>query len=65
MTWIRADICNVGIELAQLAVVATAYLLVAAWFRQRHWYRPRFVVPASMAIAATGVFWTLQRVAGF
>ena len=56
---------NVGIELAQLAVVATAYLLVAAWFRQRGWYRPRFVVPASMAIAATGLFWTLQRVAGF
>jgi len=56
---------NVGIELAQLAVVATAYLLIAAWFRQRAWYRPRFVVPASMAIAATGVFWTLQRIVGF
>ena len=56
---------NVGIELAQLAVVAGAYLLVAAWFRQRAWYRPRFVVPASMLIAATGVFWTLQRVVGF
>ncbi|HKS22762.1 MAG TPA: HupE/UreJ family protein [Thermoanaerobaculia bacterium] len=56
---------NVGIELAQLAVVVTAYLLVAAWFRQRDWYRPRFVVPASMMIAATGVFWTLQRVVGF
>ncbi len=53
---------NVGIELAQLAVVATAYLLVAVWFRQRTWYRPRFVVPASMLIAATGVFWTLQRI---
>ena len=56
---------NVGIELAQLAVVAGAYLLIAAWFRQRDWYRPRFVVPASVTIAATGVFWTLQRVVGF
>jgi hydrogenase/urease accessory protein HupE len=53
---------NVGIELAQLAVVVTAYLLVAMWFRQRTWYRPRFVVPASMLIAATGVFWTVQRI---
>jgi hypothetical protein len=53
---------NIGIELAQLAVVAAAYLLVAAWFRQRAWYRPRFVVPASMAIAATGLVWTVQRV---
>lgn len=52
---------NLGIELAQLAVVAAAYLLVAAWFRQRAWYRPRFVVPASMVIAATGLVWTVQR----
>jgi hydrogenase/urease accessory protein HupE len=52
---------NAGIELAQLAVVLVAYLLVAAWFRQRAWYRPRFVVPASMAIAVTGLFWTVQR----
>jgi hydrogenase/urease accessory protein HupE len=53
---------NLGIELAQLAVVAAAFLLVAAWFRHREWYRPRFVVPASMMIAATGLFWTVQRV---
>jgi hydrogenase/urease accessory protein HupE len=56
---------NVGIELAQLAVVGAAYLLIAAWFRHRVWYRPRFVVPASVVIAATGVFWTVQRVVGF
>jgi hydrogenase/urease accessory protein HupE len=53
---------NIGIELAQLAVVAAAYLLVAAWFRHRAWYRPRFVVPASAAIALTGLFWTVQRI---
>lgn len=56
---------NVGIELAQLAVVATAFLLVAAWFRHSAWYRPRFVVPASMMIAMTGLFWTVQRIVGF
>lgn len=53
---------NCGIELGQLTVIAVAFLLTAAWFRHRNWYRPRFVVPASMLIAVTGVIWTVQRV---
>jgi hydrogenase/urease accessory protein HupE len=56
---------NVGIELAQLAVIAAAFVAVAAWHREKSWYRPRFVVPGSAAIAATGLFWTAQRVVGF
>jgi len=52
---------NVGIELAQLAVIGIAFLAIAVWFRERDWYRPRFVVPASLAIAATGMLWTVQR----
>lgn len=53
---------NAGIELGQLTVIAVAFLLTAAWFRNRSWYRRRFVVPASMAIGVTGVFWTIQRI---
>jgi hypothetical protein len=52
---------NIGIELAQLFVIGVAFLLSAAWFRHEAWYRPRFVVPASLIIAATGLFWTVQR----
>jgi hydrogenase/urease accessory protein HupE len=52
---------NVGVELGQLAVIGTAFVLIAAWARTKPWYRPRFVVPASAAIAATGIFWTVQR----
>jgi hypothetical protein len=52
---------NVGVELGQLAVIATAFLLVAQWYRAKPWYRQRLVVPASALIAATGVFWTVQR----
>jgi len=55
---------NVGIELAQLAVIGIAFVMIAVWFRERDWYRPRFVVPASMAIAATGMLWTVQRIVG-
>jgi hypothetical protein len=53
---------NVGIELAQLAVIAAAYFAVAFWSSDKVWYRSRIVVPASAAIAAAGLFWTVQRI---
>jgi hydrogenase/urease accessory protein HupE len=54
---------NVGIEFAQLAVIAAAFLGGAVWYRRRPWYRTRVVVPASALIALTGMLWTVQRVA--
>lgn len=53
---------NAGVELGQLTVIATAFLLVACWARTRPWYRRAFVIPASALIALTGVVWTVQRV---
>jgi hydrogenase/urease accessory protein HupE len=53
---------NVGIELAQLTVIAAAFFCVAVWIRDKPWYRTRFVIPASAAIAVTGLFWTVQRI---
>jgi hydrogenase/urease accessory protein HupE len=52
---------NVGVELGQLAVLAAAFVLVASWARHEQWYRSRVVVPASLAIAAVGLWWTLER----
>jgi len=52
---------NVGVEAGQLAVIATAFLLVGWHFARRDWYRTRVVVPASMLIACTAVYWTIQR----
>ena len=54
---------NVGVEGGQLAVIAAAFVAVLG-IRHRPWYRPRVVVPLSVAIAAVGLFWTVQRVAG-
>jgi hypothetical protein len=56
---------NVGVEFAQLTVIAVAFLGIAAWHRDKLWYRKRFVVPASAAIAGVGIFWTVQRIVGF
>ena len=55
---------NVGVELGQLAVIALAYLAVGIWGRNRPWYRPRVVIPASATVAAVGLFWTVQRALG-
>ena len=45
----------------QLAVIALAFVAVGSWARGESWYRQRVVVPASIAIAAVGLYWTLQR----
>jgi hydrogenase/urease accessory protein HupE len=52
---------NVGVEAGQLAVIGTAFLLVGGYCADRAWYRRRIVIPASMAIACTAVYWTIQR----
>ncbi|MDP2320735.1 MAG: HupE/UreJ family protein [Acidobacteriota bacterium] len=52
---------NVGVEGGQLTVIAIAMLLV--WpIVSRGWYRHRVVIPASLVIAAIGIYWTVTRV---
>ena len=54
---------NVGVEAGQLTVIAIAFAVCAYWQqRDRVAYHRFVVVPASLAIAVTGVFWTVQRV---
>jgi hydrogenase/urease accessory protein HupE len=51
---------NLGVEGGQLTVIAIAWLAVLPLIG-KGWYRRRVVVPASMAIAAIGLYWTLVR----
>ncbi len=51
---------NSGVELGQLTVITAAFLVVG-WWRKCPWYRKAIVIPASALIAATGIFWTVQR----
>ncbi len=53
---------NIGVEFGQLTVILSAFLAVGMWGRGKDWYRPRVVIPASLAIAVVGLFWTVQRV---
>jgi HupE / UreJ protein len=52
---------NLGVELGQLTVITLAFAAVG-WWRRRPWYRQAIVLPASGAIAVTGLFWTVQRI---
>jgi hydrogenase/urease accessory protein HupE len=53
---------NIGVELGQLTVITAAFLSVGYWFRSKPWYRQRIVIPASLLIAMTGAYWTIQRI---
>ena len=55
---------NAGVEAGQLAVMGIAFAAVAYWRSDRVVYRRFIVLPASLAIALTGVCWTLQRALG-
>jgi len=52
---------NVGVEAGQLAVIGTAFALVGWYCSNRTWYRNRIVVPLSILIACTAVYWTIER----
>jgi hydrogenase/urease accessory protein HupE len=53
---------NAGVEAGQLTVIAAAFLLFGLPFRRERWYRRRIVVPASLAIAAIALYWSVERV---
>lgn len=53
---------NVGVELGQLAVITGCFLLIGIWFRNKHWYRQRITIPASIIIALIAVYWFIERV---
>lgn len=51
---------NLGIEFGQIAVVGLAYAAVAVWWK-RDCYRALVARPASVVIAASGLYWAVER----
>lgn len=63
--WVTALITfNVGVELGQLTVILGAFLLTFALRKKPDIYRNLVVVPGSLAIAVTGLYWTWERIWG-
>ena len=53
---------NLGVEGAQLSIIALAFALTF-WIKDEQKYRRWIVIPASAAIAVTGLVWAYQRLA--
>jgi hypothetical protein len=53
---------NLGVEGGQLTIIAAAMITVLP-FMKKGWYRQRVVIPASILIAAIGVYWFVVRLA--
>ena len=52
---------NIGVELGQLGIIFMTFFGLSLWFKQRPWYKTRVVIPASLLIGVTGLYWTLDR----
>jgi hypothetical protein len=52
---------NIGVELGQITVVIGCFLLVGLWFGRKPWYRAAITIPASLAVAAIGLYWFVER----
>jgi hypothetical protein len=53
---------DLGALCGLLAVLAAAFLLVGSRWSDRSWYRYRVVVPASLALATIGLYWSIERI---
>ena len=50
---------NLGVEIAQIAIILVAYLTVKYWRHTHYWQKTRIAL--SMMIAVVGIYWTLER----
>lgn len=52
---------NLGVEAAQLTVIAFCYFFVARLIQKKVWYQTKFVKPLSIIISSIALFWAVER----
>ncbi len=52
---------NLGVEAGQVSIILAAYFFMARWFKHPEVYRKHVVIPLSVIISMTALFWALQR----
>jgi HupE / UreJ protein len=53
---------NAGVELGQIAVIVSVFLLIILPFGRMRRYKQRIVYPLSIMIGCVALYWTVQRV---
>lgn len=53
---------NIGVEVGQIAIILSMYILLAKPFGQKIAYRKFVVIPASLIIALIASYWTVERI---
>lgn len=53
---------NAGVELGQIAVIATVYLLLILPFQKNAGYKKKIAYPLSVLIALVATYWTIERI---
>lgn len=53
---------NVGVELGQIAVITTAFLILLIPFGKEPWFRKFIVYPLSVIIAIIALYWAYERI---
>lgn len=53
---------NAGVEIGQIAVILSVFLLIIIPFGKSAWYRKFLAYPISVCIALIATYWTIQRV---
>lgn len=53
---------NAGVEIGQIMVILSVFLLLIFPLGNKPWYKKRIVYPISMLIALIAAYWTLQRI---
>jgi len=52
---------NIGVELGQLVIVGTLWLLLGFWAMHQPWYERGIRLPASLLISLAGLYWLVER----
>ena len=53
---------NAGVEIGQIMVILSVFLLLIFPLGNKPWYKKRIVYPISLLIALIAAYWTLQRI---
>jgi HupE / UreJ protein len=53
---------NIGVELAQVAIILMLYFAIAKWMSHKTWYQNRVVYPISCSMACVGLYWVIDKI---